>query len=175
MYSVSRTKDEPKTNQGTPKELPDSKKYFLTKPCPFNGLVLAAIPASSHPITLVHLVLPFPFLLAVLLCGVPEMLVAFLGALCGSAREILLAFLCSLSRIVFEYSFLPAAGYALAVPSASPSSPLHLTPYTLHLKSQNFNIFCDFSCPYQKNVVYLRSQFHAGGCLHVIGWGSRHI
>ena len=41
----------------------------------------------SLPITLVHLVLPFPFLLAVLLCGVPETLVAFWGALCGSARE----------------------------------------------------------------------------------------
>ena len=29
-------------------------------------------------------------------------------------------------------------------------------------KSHNFNNFCDFICPYQKNVVYLRSQFHAG-------------
>jgi hypothetical protein len=37
---------------------------------------------------------------------------------------------------------------------------LHPTLYTL--KSHNFNKFCDFICPYQKNVVYLRSQFHAG-------------
>ena len=55
-------------------------------------LVLADLPASSLPVTLVHPVLPFPFLLAVLLCGVPETLVAFWGALCASAREILLAF-----------------------------------------------------------------------------------
>ena len=40
--------------------------------------------------------------------------------------------------------------------------PLHLTIYTLHLKSHNFNKFSDFICPYQKIVVYLRSQFHAG-------------
>ena len=53
----------------------------------------------------------------------------------------------------------------LVPPSAnlpSNSQPLHPTPYTLLPKSHNFNNFCDFSCPYQKNVVYLRSQFHAG-------------
>ena len=41
------------------------------------------------PVTPVHPVLPFPFLLAVLLCGLPETLVAFWGALCASVRKIL--------------------------------------------------------------------------------------
>ena len=94
-----RTKDEPRNTERTPK----LKKVLFLRLCPFNGLVLAAIPASfppfpsghssiagtavplplcylalaaipasSLPVTLVHLVLPFPFLLAVLLCGVPD-------------------------------------------------------------------------------------------------------
>ena len=49
-------------------------------------------PLRSLLVSPVHPVLPFPFLLAVLLCGVPETIVAFWGALCASAREILLAF-----------------------------------------------------------------------------------
>ena len=52
--------------------------------------MLADIPASSLPVTIVYPVRSS--LLAVLLCGVPETLVAFWGALCGSVRESLLAF-----------------------------------------------------------------------------------
>ena len=64
---------------------------FVFVYCPeYSGLL--RFPLRSLPVTLVHPVLPFPFLLAVLLCGVPEMLVAFWGALCGSVRESFLAF-----------------------------------------------------------------------------------
>ena len=72
----------------TTAQLPANKKCcLLIFTIAIGCLVLADFPASSLPVTLVHLVLPFPFLLAVLLCGVPETLVAFWGALCGSARE----------------------------------------------------------------------------------------
>ena len=86
-------RDEREMTERTPTQLPANKKCcLLIFAIAIGCLVLAAIPASSLPVTLVHPVLPFPFLLAVLLCGVPEMLVAFWGALCGSVREILLAF-----------------------------------------------------------------------------------
>ena len=81
------------TTERTPTQLPANKKcYLLIFAIAIGCLVLADFPASSLLVTLVHPVLPFPFLLAVLLCGVPETLVAFWGALCASAREILLAF-----------------------------------------------------------------------------------
>ena len=80
--------DEREMTERTTAQLPANKKYcLLIFAIAIGCLVLAAIPASSLPVTLVHLILPFPFLLAVLLCGVPETLVAFLGALCGSVRE----------------------------------------------------------------------------------------
>ena len=77
----------------TPTQLPASPKCcLLIFAIAIGCLVLADFPASSLPVTLVHLILPFPFLLAVLLCGVPETLVAFWDALCGFVRKILLAF-----------------------------------------------------------------------------------
>ena len=86
------TEEREKTERTTA-QLPANKKCcLLIFAIAIGCLVLADFPASSLPVTLVHLILPFPFLLAVLLCGVPETLVAFWGALCASAREILLAF-----------------------------------------------------------------------------------
>ena len=80
--------DERETTERTPTQLPANKKCcLLIFAIAIGCLVLADFPASSLPVTLVHPVLPFPFLLAVLLCGVPETLVAFWGALCGSARK----------------------------------------------------------------------------------------
>lgn len=85
--------DDRETTERTPIQLPANKKCcLLIFAIAIGCLVLADFPASSLPVTLVHLVLPFPFLSVVILCGVPETLVAFWGALCGSAREILLAF-----------------------------------------------------------------------------------
>ena len=80
-------REERETTERTTTQLPANKKCCLLIFAIAIGLVLADFPASSLPVTLVHPVLPFPFLLAVLLCGVPETLVAFWGALCGSARE----------------------------------------------------------------------------------------
>ena len=81
-------REEREATELTPTQLPANKKCcFLIFAIAIGCLVLAAIPASSLPVTLVHPVLPFPFLLAVLLCGVPETLVASWGAICGSARE----------------------------------------------------------------------------------------
>ena len=80
---------------------------------------------------------------------------------------------------------LPYLSIVLVLGGSSPSIPLHPPkahnlriahsasrcdstaawppPPTLYsLKSHNFNNFCDFICPIQKNVEYLRSQFHAG-------------
>ena len=86
-------REEREKTERTTAQLPANKKCcLLIFAIAIGCLVLADFPASSLPVTLVHPVLPFPFLLAVLLCGVPETLVAFWGALCGSAREILLAF-----------------------------------------------------------------------------------
>ena len=80
--------DEREMTERTTAQLPANKKCcLLIFAIAIGCLVLAAIPASSLPVTLVHPVLPFPFLLAVLLCGVPETLGAFWGALCASARE----------------------------------------------------------------------------------------
>ena len=76
------------TTERTPTQLPANKKCcLLIFAIAIGCLVLADFPTSSLPVTLVHPVLLFPFLLAVLLCGVPETLVAFWDALCGSARE----------------------------------------------------------------------------------------
>ena len=73
-------RDEREKTERTTAQLPANKKCFLLIfAIAIDCLVLAAIPASFPP---------FPFLLAVLLCGVPETLLAFWGALCGSAREI---------------------------------------------------------------------------------------
>ena len=68
-------------------------RILATASCLFivpNNSGLLRFPLRSLLVTLVHPVLPS--LLAVLLCGVPETLVAFWGTLCGSTREILLAF-----------------------------------------------------------------------------------
>ena len=116
-----RTKDEPRNTERTPR----LKKVLFLRLCPFNGLVLAAIPASSHPITLVHLVLPFPFLLAVLLYGVPDNACGVFGCALRFRPRVNPRLSLSIIPNMFGFSFLPAAGYALAVPSASPSSPLN--------------------------------------------------
>ena len=85
-------REEREKTERTTAQLPANKKCVLLRFALAIGcLVLADFPASSLPVTLVHPELPFPFLLAVLLCGIPETLVAFWGALCGSARESLLA------------------------------------------------------------------------------------
>ena len=74
--------DEREKTERTPTQLPANKKCVLLRFALAIGcLVLADFPASSLPVTLVHPVLPFPFLLAVLLCEVTETLVAFWGAL----------------------------------------------------------------------------------------------
>ena len=94
--------DDLETTERTPNQLPGNKKCcLLIFAIAIGCLVLADFPASSLPVTLVHPVLPFPFLLAVLLCGLPETLVAFWGALCASVRKILPARVCLLSRIPF--------------------------------------------------------------------------
>ena len=81
-------RDEREKTERTTAQLPANKKYcLLIFAIAIGCLVLADFPANSLPVTLVHPVLPFPFLLAVLLCGVPETLVASWGALCASARE----------------------------------------------------------------------------------------
>ena len=86
--------EEREMTERTTAQLPANKKCCLLRFATAIGcLVLAVPPASSLRslrsllVTLVHPVLPFPFLLAVLPCGVPETLVAFWGALCGSVRE----------------------------------------------------------------------------------------
>ena len=72
-------RDERETTERTMAQLPANKKCcLLIFAIAIGCLVLADFPASFPP---------FPFLSAVLLCGVPETLVAFWGALCGSARE----------------------------------------------------------------------------------------
>ena len=79
-------REEREKTERTTAQLPANKKCFLLRFAIAIGcLVLADFPASSLPVTLVHPVLPFPFLLAVLLCGVPETLVAFWGLLNCSA------------------------------------------------------------------------------------------
>ena len=81
-------REEREKTERTTAQLPANKKCcLLIFAIAIGCLVLADFPASSLPVTLVHPVLPFPFLLAVLLCGVPKTLVAFWGALCASARE----------------------------------------------------------------------------------------
>ena len=81
-------RDEREKTERTTAQLPANKKYcLLIFAIAIGCLVLADFPANSLPVTLVHPVLPFPFLLAVLLCGVPETLVASWGAICSSARE----------------------------------------------------------------------------------------
>ena len=51
--------DEREKTERTTAQLPKSKKCFLLIFVPATGLVLAAIPASSLPVTPVHPVLPF--------------------------------------------------------------------------------------------------------------------
>ena len=71
--------DEREMTERTTAQLPANKKYcLLIFAIAIGCLVLADFPASFPP---------FYFLSAVMLCGVPETLVAFWGALCGSARE----------------------------------------------------------------------------------------
>jgi hypothetical protein len=77
--SLKTTTDDRETTERTPTQLPANKKCcLLIFAIAIGCLVLADFPASFPP---------FSFLLAVLLCGVPETLVAFWDALCGSARE----------------------------------------------------------------------------------------
>ena len=81
------TEEREKTERTTA-QLPANKKCcLLIFTIAIGCLVLADFPASSLPVTLVHPILPFSFLLAVLLCGGPETLVALWGALCDSARR----------------------------------------------------------------------------------------
>ena len=90
--SAERRAGEDRENNGTN---PRQQKVLFVNICHRHWLFSArsypcespSVPFSSLPVTLVHPVLPFPFLLAVLLCGVPETLVASWGAICGSARE----------------------------------------------------------------------------------------
>ena len=66
-------RDEREMTERTPTQLPANKKCcLLIFAIAIGCLVLADFPASSLPVTLVHPELPFPFLLAVLLCGVPD-------------------------------------------------------------------------------------------------------
>ena len=79
-------RDEREKTEITTAQLPANKKCcLLIFAIAIGCLVLADFPASSLPVTLVHPVLPFPHLL----CSAesPITLVAFWGALCGSARE----------------------------------------------------------------------------------------
>ena len=72
-------REEREMTERTTAQLPANKKCcLLIFAIAIGCLVLAAIPASSPP---------FSFLSTVMLCGVPETLVAFWGALCDSARE----------------------------------------------------------------------------------------
>ena len=77
-------RDEREKTERTTAQLPANKKCcLLIFAIAIGCLVLADFPASFPP---------FSFLSAVMLCGHPETLVAFWGALCASAREILFAF-----------------------------------------------------------------------------------
>ena len=72
-------RDEREKTERTPTQLSANKKCcLLIFAIAIGCLVLADFPASFPP---------FSFLSAVMLCGVPETLVAFWGALCGSTRE----------------------------------------------------------------------------------------
>ena len=103
----------------------------------------------SHPVTSVYPELPS--LLAVMLCGGSDNARGVLGcALWFRPREF--------PRL---YTRRRRTTCALHTPPRAATQLRQVaTLYTL--KSHNFNKFCDFICPSQKNVVYLRSQFHAG-------------
>lgn len=81
--------DEREKTERTTAQLPANKKCcLLIFAIAIGCLVLADFPASSLPVTLVHPELPFPFLLAVLLCGVPDNVCGVLGCtLCFRPRE----------------------------------------------------------------------------------------
>ena len=79
LPSLILPRDEREKTERTTAQLSANKKCcLLIFAIAIGYLVLADFPASFPP---------FSFLSAVMLCGVPETLVAFWGALCGSARE----------------------------------------------------------------------------------------
>ena len=98
----------------------------------------------------------FSLPLAVLLSGIPETLVALWGALCGSVREILLAF------TPYTLHFTPQLAACLY--------PLHFTLSTIKNRPSSH-----FYLVMSKNCCIFAPAIPRRGCLRVIGWGGRHI